>query len=407
MFQFQAVGFGCILAFVVLGVDYHQQTLKSELELGELTPGAYLNTITARFSDVQEAKQAQVAENERKSRVRAGARGYLPDAPEGWTRRELIAGDNSQIMPPERVVSEIEQEALDASPMLKNMASASEKRAFETRNAQTWVYERGDEIIAVRARFAEAPKGNSITANAMMMVAGNMEAMSVQDGWGVIQGVAFGKYRSFQRDEELPYETLTAVIGFGDEIKISVHTNASDTATRDILNQIDYDGLNALLPRPVDHVGSTAPIVPPEAQVAVAEQIMEIRSDLIRKRTNATEEWLKSASSPEDAMTLALRQAGLNVNGSMGEKDAELAQTMQELQDKAAQGLAEQADEQEAGAGRFFDVVAGFFGSSDSPEDEAGQAGADAEKERVKRLGAGSSFANCSTEGAFKKCTLD
>lgn len=343
MLNFQAVGFVFILAIVGLGVDYHQQTLKSDLELGELSASAYVSTITGRFGDVQDAKAAKIAERERKSRVRGGARPYLPDAPEGWARREWLAGDNSAISTPAREVGEIEKEALESSTLLKNMAAASEKRAKQDRNNQTWVYERGKEMVSVRVTYSELPKGNTITANAMTMVIGNLNAMAIPDGWGVIEGVAYGIYNSFLSEESKPYRSLNAVIGFGSEVKLEVRTNTTDEATREILSRIDYDGLNALLPNPLAHVGRGAREVPLALQAEMATKMLEIRDDLIQQRTEAATQWLHSATSHGDAMTLALRSAGLNIDGSMGEADAALYEALEDVEAQAIAVPEEQA----------------------------------------------------------------
>ena len=343
MLNFQVVIFGVILAVVGVGVDYHNQSVKSELEIGELSASAYFATITGRFAHVQAEKAAKIVEKERKSRVRAGARPYLAEAPEGWTRRELSAGDNSRISPPKRELSEHERELLAGNTMLANMAAASEKRAEEDRNNQTWVYERGDEIVLVRAQFIEIPKGNTITSNAMTMVVGNLSGMSIREGWGVIQGVAFGTYQSFAQDEKKPYRTLHASVGFGDEVTLEVRTTTTDAATREILEAIDYDGLNALLPRPLAHVGSSAKPVKPEHEVEMANRMIEIRNDLIQKRTRAAENWLKSAKNPGDAMTLAIRQIGYDVEGTMGAEDAALEKAYEDIERRSSADPADHA----------------------------------------------------------------
>ena len=349
MINYSAIGFVAILAVVGVGVDYHQQTQKSDLNLGEMSAGAYLDTVTGRFGEVQAAKEAKVAEKERKSRVRAGARIYLPDAPEGWTRRELVDGDNSRISPPKREISEMEQEALEASTLLKNMAEKSEKKAFETRNAQTWIYERGDEIVSIRAYYTEMPKGNTISGNAMTMVIGNLSGMSIMEGWDVVQGVAYGFYQDWSSDDEKPYRTLNAVVGFGDEVKIDVRTTTSDEVTREILSLIDYDGLNALLPRPLAHVGSGSDTLPDVEGAVLASKMIRIRSELISKRTEAAEKWLVSATNPEDAMTLALRQAGFDIEGSMGDEDRALADVISEIEAKGTETPQEEASLEPSG----------------------------------------------------------
>ncbi len=343
MLNFQAVGFVFILAIVGLGLDYHQQTLKSDLELGELSASAYVDTITGRFSDAQEAKVAKTAERERKSRVRSGARPYLPEAPEGWTRREWAAGDNSSITTPKRELEDFEKEALESSTLLKNMAAASEKRAQEERNEQTWVYERGNEVVSVRVRYSEMPKGNTITANAMTMVIGNLNAMAIPEGWGVIQGVPYGTYHSMLSTEPKNYRSLDAAIGFGTEVKLDVRTNTTDAATREILTQIDYDGLNSLLPKPLAHVGSGAREVPLALQADLARKMFEIRDDLIQQRTEAATNWLKSATSHGDAMTLALRHSGINIEGSMGDADAALYEALEDVEAKGTANPDDQA----------------------------------------------------------------
>lgn len=54
MIDLKLVGFGAIMAVVVLGVDYQQQTRKTDVSISELGVGGYVDTIKIRYFAMKE-----------------------------------------------------------------------------------------------------------------------------------------------------------------------------------------------------------------------------------------------------------------------------------------------------------------------------------------------------------------
>ncbi len=421
MFNFQVVGFAAILAVVGFGVDYHQQSQKAKLPMGEMGASAYLDTISTRYDGVKAAKAEKTADIARRKRQKQGARVYLAEAPQGWTRRALSEGDNSALEAPEQGLQDFQQEMIHASPVMQNKIMRDRSSYDRKLEAQTWVYEKDGQLVSVRAYLQKEIKGNSISANGMRMVSANMNIMNTRRGWGVVKGVAFAESVSFDPDKKMPFKSLTANLGFGDEVILTVKSNAPDDVTRQVLADIDYDGLNSLLARPLGYVGENAPEIPAHREQEIAQQMLDLRNELLRRAGNAAEEWLMSGSQ-EDAMALALREVGLNVPGTLDEQDEALAEEMRLIAEKAMQApklppeehaattISPEQDTPKSGGsslGSWGKKLAGWMGGGAAEAEEA-------KPVTVRRGGSGNSLGagratgggSCITEGAFKRCKV-
>lgn len=281
MINVYSIGFVLTAATLLAGVDYYDQSNKAGLSLGEMTPGAYIETIPNRFEAAKDEKQAQLDERERKSRWRQGGKPYLPEAPEGWTRRALLEGDDTAIMPPEaRTMGEGAGKSF-----LEQMEAREHVQQQSERATRSWIYQRGTETVFVEVQLVERPDTSSlfgVVASAMDNAM--LGATDKNVGYGVVGG--FGLTERMKHDGSRPYHFrfLEGAIGFGHEVHLKVHANASREATYEVLSAIDYDGLNALLPTPVETVGND--VVVPEwlDPVDLSMELRRLKLDFLSLR---------------------------------------------------------------------------------------------------------------------------
>ncbi|WP_324754631.1 hypothetical protein [Roseovarius sp. Pro17] len=307
--NYYAIGFGAVALTALGAIDYANQASAAGESPGRFSAGAYFSTFGARVDGVREARADAAANKERDLHRRAGARAYLPDAPEGWIRRAWLEGDNSAILMPEE-----DDMRADAQDLLKNLAAKSARAAEERRESETWVYQQAERVIAVRAEYKPRKEGRSLTG----AVADTLNASGFfnTQGWAVIGGVAYGQTPPSLQDSQTPlisqagtpFRAFEAPLGFHDAVQLSVLTNADDDELRAVLAAIDYDGLNALLAYPLPYVGATAPDVPLEAQPRIAEIMLEMHSDLLSRRSAEAQAWMERATSPENAMEMILNE---------------------------------------------------------------------------------------------------
>lgn len=312
--NYYAIGFGAVALTALGAIDYANQASAAGETPGRFSASAYFSTFGARVDGVRQARADAAADKERDQQRSAGARAYLPDAPEGWTRRAWPDGDNSAVLRPERELSANEKAALEASSLLKNMADKSARASDERRNSETWVYQQGERVIVVQAKYKPRKEGRSLTGAVADTL--NSNAIFNKQGWAVIGGVAYGQtppslqdpQTSFISQVGTPFRAFEAPLGFHDAVQLSVLTNAGDDELRAVLAAIDYDGLNALLAYPLPYVGANAPDVPLESQPRMAEIMLKMHSDLLSRRSDEAQAWMERATSPENAMEMIMNE---------------------------------------------------------------------------------------------------
>ncbi|WP_120499200.1 hypothetical protein [Roseovarius sp. EL26] len=270
------LGFAVVAGIVVAGVDYHQQSKTAGLALGQLSPGAYFATYKERFVGAQEEKRLQAEAEERAKRWRIGGRPYLPEAPEGWTRNALSEGDNSAVLPQ---ADESNSDKASGS-MVANMEVRAEADRIKELDGRSWVYKRGNEAVYVEVRTRQEANANSLIGLVADTING-MSAGSSQEGYAVAGGVAFAEQVDWQGNREHHYRVLKGIVGFGQEIELRVHANASRNTTREILQAIDYDGLNAMLPYPMKTVGNDAALPEGIPEAELAEKMVDLRNEFL------------------------------------------------------------------------------------------------------------------------------
>ena len=163
MINAYSIGFVLTAGTILAGVDYYDQSNRAGFALGQMTPGAYIETIPNRFTSAKEEKLAEQAERERKSRWRQGGLPYLPEAPEGWERRALLEGDDSAILPPEAGLDGA-MSSSTGKGFLQQMNAREHVKQLKERAEQSWIYQRGTETVFVEDLPEEEQEG-ALTGN--------------------------------------------------------------------------------------------------------------------------------------------------------------------------------------------------------------------------------------------------
>ncbi|PWE34372.1 hypothetical protein DDZ14_01295 [Maritimibacter sp. 55A14] len=287
-----ALGFGVIAATAVAGLDYATQARQIP---GGLSVVAYVQTIPARFNVAQDETRAA---EEKAARQAQPASIHLPEPPAGWTRRALTDADRAllDLLPPqpsarEKALTAELKESTVAGALLDLDARKAEAARAE-RDAQTWVYQKGEDIVALRASYSRTRTPRGMQGLAIEISDNNVAAMVGREGFAVIQGVAYSRNLGLLGARaEAPYREFNGSLR--DEVKILARARASDAAVREILAAIDYDGLNAMLDTPLDNVGSNAPVLSVEEQKRLADAEVNIRRDRHLAAARAAEDRLK------------------------------------------------------------------------------------------------------------------
>jgi len=277
--KLQIFGFAIVAAIATGAVDYTMQSKRLGQPLGQIGLAAYVDTITNRYETANAASAL-------KSRQKQAAKIHLPEAPDGWTRRDWEAGDNALLTPPARDLRALERKAARArelSLMMAGMLAEEVKSGPRLRRTEIWVYERGDEIIALRAKYTKPDAKPSFSSMVQRVADADIRGVAEARGYAVIGGVVYGEIRPVQGDEALPkYRGFSA--SMGDNVMISVRAVASDASIRSMMAAIDYDGLNGMLDPPLENVGRQATVVEQAQQAALAAQALEQKRAVLRDK---------------------------------------------------------------------------------------------------------------------------
>ncbi|MFN3208680.1 MAG: hypothetical protein ACE369_06710 [Roseovarius sp.] len=285
MINVYSIGFVLAAGTILAGVDYYDQSGKAGLSLGQMTPGAYFQSIPNRLSSAKEEKMAGLEERERKSRWRQGGQAFLPEAPEGWTRRALLEGDDTAILPREAMLDGAMSTSAGKG-FLEQMEARDHVKQLKERAERSWIYQRGTETVFVEVKLVERPKSDSIYGVVASVMDGAMLNVFQQNaGYGVTGGIALTEKLGHDGSRPYHFRYLEGAIGFGNEVHLQVHANASREATQEILSRIDYDGLNSLLPRPEPGVGNDFSLPEGVDPVTLSMALRGLKTDFLGLRS--------------------------------------------------------------------------------------------------------------------------
>ncbi|SPH16918.1 hypothetical protein DEA8626_00432 [Defluviimonas aquaemixtae] len=397
--------FVVIAGVAVAGVDYVNQARLSGEGPGMFGFDAYRQTISGRFLSQQDA-MAKAAE--RRDLLAGPMRRHLPDAPEGWTRRDWSDADRVLLSKQAKSATDLLPEEIADDPVLKALGKADDAARIRRQQSEIYVYESPDDLVSLQLTRLTPGDAGGLAGMAMKMAASNLEAMNGKEGFAIVSGVTFREELGLfgAGASERDYRAFTGKIG--EEIRISVRARADEATIVDLLNQIDYDRLNRMLEVPVAGIGSDATEVAPENQKAEADR--RVREAAHDQRTEAIETQFK------------MKEAALELSRRVGSIDAAEYETgkakleeMRSLIEKmsaapeaqaAAVSVPEATGEPSAGALGLLTGILGRFGlGASQPDPETGGPIRPAGGERtikVNAFGAG----NCGGSQLGKRCKV-
>lgn len=380
------IGLILVALTAVVGADYYVQA-KAAMEQGEgYDLAEYMGSVDRRVSD---ASESYAESKDRRALRKAGVAAMMPDAPEGWTRRQMTAADAEILMPLPELADQMSKELM--SDIMKSPTGAfmmkADAAARDSYVAEHQVYQAGDRLVAVHLAFDSNPrKGNGLMGSVQKMVMGQLANVSAQSGFALVQGVAYrqerGTFLHGAPDEGTRTDTATTRREFsaeiGRQVRISVKSTASDDEVYRILQGIDYDGLNGMLDEKLADVGSHVPTLPLPVQRRLAQQAEEERIARIKAEGDAATERLMGMSGKLSANVSAVAT-------------------------------------KEAKAGGLTDgAVAWFKSMTQGDGSETAAAEEDKPEVKVRRMGSGgglqmqggSGAGNCTTVGGVKRCRI-
>ncbi len=322
-----AVGFVGVAAVVGLGVDYHQQSLKAELPLGQMGIGQYVETYEARFLGARAEARAQERESERQAAWKKGGIQYLPEPPEGWTRRAYSEGVNAAIMYEDTVFYEEMAKHGGAKSMAETLRARKAGQAAAETDKHAHVYERGNETVFIslntRTKVNENAFGSMIGLSMSGLNASDPDAVlgyQVVGGVGIVELPAndtmMAQLAAADRGgfERMHFRRLRGHVGFNEEVVVTVHANASTAATLEILEAVDWDGINAMLSDPVASVGNDVTLPEGLDPAAVAKDQFTLRSRYNELRAKAAHFKLRNLNEAAFMMNV-LSEGAVDVTG--------------------------------------------------------------------------------------------
>lgn len=279
--KFQVFGFAIIVSAAIGGVDYSMQSKQTDQSLGL---SGYIDTVTGRFDKANEARAL-------KSRQKAEVKIHLPQAPEGWTRSDWDETDTTRLEPLTADLSGFQKRglmAVELAPMMGGMVATEVQLGNKMRRTTIWVYERGDESIALRVIYTKTGAADRFPGLDAKIAKANDEGIKTANPYALVQGVKFGEV---QLDRKLtgPVSYRAFAASMGSNVTIGVRAHASDETILQMMDAIDYDGLNGMLDVPIANVGKDALQVKPELLIAPVVQSIDDQSALTETAAKITE----------------------------------------------------------------------------------------------------------------------
>jgi len=432
--------FAVVCALVLAGSDYHWQMQSAGKSLGELGVTGYLKTIPDRYNAWQDALAFRKSEYDRERRWRAGGKVFLPEAPDGWNRVSFLDHATAEAEMAETRLRDTDEE-LDTQQMIDHALDGQNRIAEAKRKTSSgWVYTRGDETVSVKVFLKKAAKSNTLQGMMVTTISTNMAGVSLKVPLRVIGGVAFYAVSDFDTKmktltSDAPEElsrpgfrrTIAGRIGLNEEVVLTVSTNTTHAATWEILNQVDFDGLNALLQRPLHTVGNHV-VISENRQEETAKALFDTYNNYAGLLRDASEARMRNIDM--GAFMLNEVAASYGITG-IGSKDGVVdltSGTISDLEPLIQSGYREDMKKILSGsmpqvAEEPFEIAAvepepqpsdadatrddvGFWGRLTSKFSAGDSGGGSVDSASVTVSKGSGGRGNCAMQGSFKKCTV-
>ncbi|WP_171120132.1 MULTISPECIES: hypothetical protein [unclassified Ruegeria] len=431
------VGFALVVVLVIAGLDYYQQDKK---RADTLSASGYIDTIKERFALFNEELDAEQIERDRKQRWRAGSEPYAPKSGEDWVRRAIVDRDYTRDAR-EGVLQNGISEA--ARPLAKQVAVQKVQQLAEKLDRTSWVYENGTHTIWLQVSLKEDARSNTLTGNIVRSVDTLGQSGADYAPFAIVGGVAYfqfkqNKYsvitvndRSFwsmvtagitDLDAPVEFDIYKGTLGLGQEVRMQLYSNAPPHEVRKFLAKLDYDGMNALLRKPVPGVSNDR-TTNPETEDELAIEMAGLRGEFMKLRAELARLRLDNINGLSLVANTLAAQYGLS--GDTFDLTANKIKSADDLiQVGYRTGLTSLLDGEvqkaDAEGGNMFGRLFASFKGGDNPQEASSKGGgfldglksmfqnsetAQAPEVRVNKGGAGL-VSKCATKDAFKTCTL-
>lgn len=234
-----AIGFVIVAAGLVLSADFFTQARNTGVALNAFSKEDYLATLEQRVQETSawiEKKQVQ-------SEL---ARDHLPEPPDGWIREAW------------------DVESIDIDAITSGMHMLDKSRAKKEYIAarlvakdDVWQYRRENEVLRIFVRFDRKKYVPKVPISGWLT-----EQFAPFDKpryvpYALVQGVPFLKVENGRRNTLTQPLMLEAVLG--DNVTLAIAGKATRRTVLELVEDIDFDALNAMLDHSLRPVGSGAP----------------------------------------------------------------------------------------------------------------------------------------------------
>ncbi|MEL6646361.1 MAG: hypothetical protein AAFQ05_01435 [Pseudomonadota bacterium] len=233
-----AIGFVCVAAGAVVGVDYVLQSKANGSNPGEYSFSAYLGNYGLRVDDT-------IASIDKARRQSVEARTHLPMEPVGWERLDWDIGA-------------IDMDAVtQGMDIVQSMAAKKERtKAIALANYEAWEYRQGDSVVRISATFSEelAPSATAISGQ----LTGTFFPVDRPQYrlYKIVGDVPFLAVTDKRQPKKVKQTLLEARLG--NEILIAVAADTDMTTLMPLLEQIDFASLNMMMSEPLPYLGEGA-----------------------------------------------------------------------------------------------------------------------------------------------------
>lgn len=212
-------------------------------------------------------------------------RDFLPAAPDGWTRRAFVRDDRTRMAGFAGVEEDMPGHSRVTGTKAGGWQVDDAGKALARQKARTtWMYEKDNLLVEMTAIRPKPVEGLTLRNNAMRMVRANNRAFQAEEPFGVVQGVVWKKLVA--RATPVPGAEAvdwTLAAQFGDIQLYARGLGTSESEMRGFLDAVDYDGLNRTLDRSLSGVGSTAP------QLTREQELAQARAEIDQQRHGSAE----------------------------------------------------------------------------------------------------------------------
>lgn len=299
-----------VIAAVVFGaVDYFNQAKLAGSRFGSYPLSSYVDDVKTRLSETRDTIDAAREKSQRQSVL---AKTHLPDAPEGWQRREWEPKlndsftDGTENAMEEELLGEMDESA-SMLALNKIMNDKQRRRARE----DVWEYVGPEGTIRLSARYR--PHAGRILSEKITVdprSAGVESKFGVPQEFGTIRGVTyyFATRDFYDSSGTFPGASPVYLIApMGRDIKLAAFVETAPETFVQLLEQIDYDALNAMMDEPLTGVGLAAPSLSERERQAL---MYNIASAVLVDAAQMNDFVASQAENITNADSLALSRSG-------------------------------------------------------------------------------------------------